>query len=233
MGGKEGSRGYVYQGIVAVLESFSLSFWDKIYVEFPTDDDKVDIALLFGNNIVRAIQVKSTNNTFTPQQIKQWIRDLTNDYPCPNYEFVLIGQCSGTARTFINSIEKYRINQMDKKSIEALAGFDTTIFDHAAISVRSLSDDLFSLQAHMRDSLSKYLEGERLLLSYTGRLPTQVRGLPRAAPEAGGVGGQDDGLSRGVQVRQRPDPQAGNDEIICPIRAEFKRLCPAWAQPYP
>lgn len=42
MGGKEGSRGYVYQGIVAVLESFSLSFWDKIYVEFPTDDDKVD-----------------------------------------------------------------------------------------------------------------------------------------------------------------------------------------------
>ena len=80
MGGKEGSRGYVYQGIVAVLESFSLSFWDKIYVEFPTDDDKVDIALSFGNNIVRAIQVKSTNNTFTPQQIKQWIRDLTNDY---------------------------------------------------------------------------------------------------------------------------------------------------------
>lgn len=80
MGGKEGSRGYVYQGIVAVLESFSLSSWDKIYVEFPTDDDKVDIALSFGNNIVRAIQVKSTNNTFTPQQIKQWIRDLTNDY---------------------------------------------------------------------------------------------------------------------------------------------------------
>ncbi|WP_253285667.1 CHAP domain-containing protein [Oscillibacter sp. MSJ-31] len=48
-----------------------------------------------------------------------------------------------------------------------------------------------------------------------------------------GVGGQDDGLPRGVQVRQRPDPQAGNDEIICPIRANFKRLCPAWAQPYP
>ena len=48
-----------------------------------------------------------------------------------------------------------------------------------------------------------------------------------------GVGGQDDGLPRGVQVRQRPDPQAGNDEIICPNRAKFKRLCPAWAQPYP
>lgn len=67
MGGKEGSRGYVYQGIVAVLESFSLSFWDKIYVEFPTDDDKVDIALSFGNNIVRAIQVKN--------DVDQYIKD--------------------------------------------------------------------------------------------------------------------------------------------------------------
>lgn len=53
------------------------------------------------------------------------------------------------------------------------------------------------------------------------------------APEARGAGRQDDGLPRGVQVRQRPDPQARNDEIICPIRAKFKRLCPAWAQPYP
>ena len=96
MGGKEGSRGYVYQGIVAVLESFSLSFWDKIYVEFPTDDDKVDIALSFGNNIVRAIQVKSTNTAFTPQQIKQWIRYFTNDWPCPNYELVLIGTSGDT-----------------------------------------------------------------------------------------------------------------------------------------
>ena len=65
------------------------------------------------------------------------------------------------------------------------------------------------------------------------RVPPEVHGLPRGAPEARGAGGQDDGLPRGVQVRQRPHPQAGNDEIICPIRAEFKRLCPAWAQPYP
>ena len=41
----------------------------------------------------------------------------------------------------------------------------------------------------------------------TGRVPPEVRGLPRAAPKAGGVGGQDEGLPCGVQVRQRPDPQ--------------------------
>lgn len=65
------------------------------------------------------------------------------------------------------------------------------------------------------------------------RVPPEVHGLSRPAPEAGGVGRQDDGLPRGVQVRSGPDPQAGNDETICPIRAKFKRLCPAWAQPYP
>ena len=45
MGGKEGSRGYLYQAIAAVIESLSDKGWDKIYIEFPSENDKVDIAL--------------------------------------------------------------------------------------------------------------------------------------------------------------------------------------------
>ena len=44
MGGKEGGRGYLYQGIVAVLEALRRNDWDRIYIEFPTEGDKVDIA---------------------------------------------------------------------------------------------------------------------------------------------------------------------------------------------
>ena len=36
MGGKEGGRGYLYQGIVAVLEALRRNDWDRIYIEFPT-----------------------------------------------------------------------------------------------------------------------------------------------------------------------------------------------------
>ena len=36
MGGKEASRGFIYQGFAAVLEALTQDGWDKIYVEFPT-----------------------------------------------------------------------------------------------------------------------------------------------------------------------------------------------------
>ena len=45
MGGQEGSRGFLYQGIASVLEALNDKRWDKIYIEFNSKDDKVDIAL--------------------------------------------------------------------------------------------------------------------------------------------------------------------------------------------
>ena len=65
MGGKEGGRGYLYQGIVAVLEALRRNNWDRIYIEFPTEGDKVDIALKSADTITDAIQVKSTVNSFS------------------------------------------------------------------------------------------------------------------------------------------------------------------------
>lgn len=64
MGGQEGSRGYLYQAIAAVIESLSDNGWDKIYLEFPSENDKVDIALEANERIVKVIQVKSTNSSF-------------------------------------------------------------------------------------------------------------------------------------------------------------------------
>ncbi|MCR5701833.1 MAG: hypothetical protein K6G76_06805 [Lachnospiraceae bacterium] len=46
MGGQEGSRGYIYQGISAIFSSFIENDWSNISVEYKTKNDKVDIALL-------------------------------------------------------------------------------------------------------------------------------------------------------------------------------------------
>ena len=52
MGGKEGSRGFLYQGFASVLEALTdKNNWDKIYVEFPSSNDKVDIALEQNNPV--------------------------------------------------------------------------------------------------------------------------------------------------------------------------------------
>ena len=87
MGGKEASRGFLYQGFASVLEALTdKGNWDKIYVEFPTSNDKVDIALEQQNQIVKCIQVKSTINTFTKSDIKIWLDDLIKDIESPEYE---------------------------------------------------------------------------------------------------------------------------------------------------
>ncbi len=167
MGGKDGSRGYVYQGIVAVLESLAQTGWDKIYIEFPSEYDKVDIALAQGDKVVQAIQVKSSINTFSPRDLKQWIQDISHDFPCEHYKLVLIGQCSASALDFINSIAKFQNGEIDKKVQNALSGFDTSIFEHAVVHIQTLSNDLDSLQAIARDSLSKYLADEQPPLTYS------------------------------------------------------------------
>lgn len=76
MGGKEGGRGYLYQGIVAVLEALRRNDWDRIYIEFPTEGDKVDIALKSADTITDAIQVKSTVNSFSKGDISKWLKDI-------------------------------------------------------------------------------------------------------------------------------------------------------------
>lgn len=130
MGGKEASRGFLYQGFASVLQALTSECnWDKIYVEFPTSNDKVDIALEKQHQIVTCIQVKSTINTFSKSDITTWLNDLIKDIESPEYELFLIGQCDKPASTFIKSIGKYYAKELDKETISSLDGFDTVLLD--------------------------------------------------------------------------------------------------------
>lgn len=76
MGGKEESRGYLYQAFASVLEAMCQKNWDKIYIEFDSDDDKVDIALEENNRIFKSVQVKSTINNFSKNSLKNGCKTL-------------------------------------------------------------------------------------------------------------------------------------------------------------
>lgn len=157
LGGKEGSRGYLYQGFAAVLEALIQTGWDKIYVEFPTEGDKVDIALETNGCVIKAIQVKSTLNTFSKGNLIEWINALILDFPCKHYELFLIGQCAGSAQDFANAIKKFQNNIMDKKAVDALKGFDIASLKGASFTFKVLPFNLESLQAITRDALNCYL----------------------------------------------------------------------------
>lgn len=169
MGGQEGSRGYLYQGIATVLEALTSNNWDKIYIEFATSNDKVDIALSQDNKIVHAIQVKSTENSFAPGAVKQWIKDIHNDFKTDSYELILIGQCSTNTQNFINAIPKYYNRnsiQLDKIAIDSLSDFDVSILDASSVKIRVLPYDLDALQKILVVSLYKYLSDENPALSF-------------------------------------------------------------------
>lgn len=158
MGGKEASRGFLYQGFASALEALAdKSNWDKIYVEFPTSNDKVDIALEQQNQVVKCIQVKSTINSFSKSDIIAWLYDIIKDVDSPEYELFLIGQCDKSANAFMKSISKYYMKRMDQEAKTSLNGFNTNLLDDKKISFIVLPFEIEVLEKIVRDSLHKYV----------------------------------------------------------------------------
>ena len=167
MGGKEASRGFLYQAFASVLEALCQKNWDKIYIEFDSEKDKVDIALENENKIFKSIQVKSTINTFTKNSVSKWIQDLINDdVGSTEFELFLIGQCDDAANTFINSIKKFQSNKMDKKAEISLKGFNTDIIQGRKIDFKCLPFNVDALEAIVRDSLLKYISDKNKRLTF-------------------------------------------------------------------
>lgn len=167
MGGKEASRGFLYQGFASVLEALTdKNKWDKIYIEFPTSNDKVDIALGAANKVIKSIQVKSTINTFSKSDIMVWLRDLIADIDTPEYELCLIGQCEKSAITFMNSIEKFYNNTLDDTAVKSLDGFSTDLLRNRRINFIILPFEIEVLEKIVRDSLHKYISYSNQMLSF-------------------------------------------------------------------
>lgn len=167
MGGKEGSRGYLYQAFASVLEAMCQKNWDKIYIEFDSDDDKVDIALEENNSIFKSVQVKSTINTFSKNLLKKWLQDLINDdVGSTEFELFLIGQCDNDAVTFINSIDKFQRNKLDDKAQKSLKGFDTSFIQGRKIGFTCIPFDVDTLEKIVRDSLFRYISYSNQMMTF-------------------------------------------------------------------
>ena len=166
MGGQEGSRGYLYQSIVSILNACTEQTWESISVEYTTSNDKVDIALLDENNIViNALQVKSSINLFTIANIKQWLLDLSNDVVALEYQVILIGNCDKNTNNFIKSIEKYYTGQMDKEAEKSLLGY-TDFLSDKKIKINLLPFDPDNLIGVVRDALNRFVSNLGYTINY-------------------------------------------------------------------
>lgn len=167
MGGKEGSRGYLYQALASVIEATCQDTWDKIYLEFDSENDKVDIALEKNSKIIKSIQVKSTINKFSKQNITTWLYELVNDSIDSNeFELLLIGDTTNDARTFINSLDKRYRGVTDKTSEKSLDSLNAEVMQNKKIKVIAIPCDINVLEKILRDDIYRYISRNGILLKH-------------------------------------------------------------------
>ena len=158
MGGTEATRGFLCQTFVAVLEALCSDNWEKIFAEYASDDDKVDIALESNGKVFKSIQVKSSINLFSASKIQKWLTELINDnVGATEFEVFLIGACDGQANSFINSIKKFQKGQSDNVSKKALVGFDTNLIQGKKVLIECLPLNIPYLESIVRDTFNRYL----------------------------------------------------------------------------
>ena len=167
MGGQEGSRGYLYQAFASILEAIEYKYWNNIFVEFKTENDKVDIALELDSKIVKTIQVKSSINLFGKNDITKWISELINDFTSEEYELYLIGSCDKSANTLIKSLKKHFDGVKDKESEATLKDLESDLLNNK-VSIKVIPFEVKTLESIVRDSLNRYISKKGGVVEYEG-----------------------------------------------------------------
>ena len=109
-GGEVGSRGYIFQAIVALMDCLERHDWDEIKVEPKTDQDKVDIQLYSNGEILSAIQVKSSVNTFKKNDAQNYLDAARIDAPDAKEVYLYL-----ITDKYTESIKQYAHNKPDVK----------------------------------------------------------------------------------------------------------------------
>lgn len=91
MNGQYAIKGYLFQSLVALLDSFE-SEWVTVCVEPNDESEKVDIRWTDSNNEKKVVQVKSSKNVIMLSSAEHWAKELKSKSPdASEYELTLVG----------------------------------------------------------------------------------------------------------------------------------------------
>lgn len=155
MGGKEGSRGYLYQSIATVMDTVLDEKWKEVEVEPDTENDKVDILWIYENNEKKVVQVKSSENNISRADIINWLKELIDDVKdAKEYKLMLIGNCNDKTATFITKINKRNFTDEEDKDLVDLNEIKDFI---SKIKIQLDNFQLVALEAQIHQNVSKLL----------------------------------------------------------------------------
>lgn len=93
MGGSEALRGYLIQTIIGLLEALDDGIWETVTFEPKHESEAIDI-LWRGKQWVKAVQIKSCQNSFQAADVTRWATNLESKFQATEFELILVGNCS-------------------------------------------------------------------------------------------------------------------------------------------
>jgi len=166
MGGREGSRGYLYQAIASVLNSLNENNWEYVQLEPDSQNDKIDVMWEYGDGTKKATQIKSSYNNLPQADIKNWLEELINDAEDANHlSLLLIGTCSDTTKKYINRINK--LKSTDPIVGDELSDIIKSRLDNISIQLENFDQE--AMETKINVALDRFLEGKGNSVSYSIR----------------------------------------------------------------
>ena len=108
-GGVYGSRGYIFQSIVALIDCLERNDWDEIKVE-PPKQNKIDIQLYRNGKVLSAVQVKSSVNAFKKSDAQKYLNEAKLDAPDAKEVYVYL-----ITDTYSTSIKQFAQEDLNIK----------------------------------------------------------------------------------------------------------------------
>ena len=145
----------------------TVDYWNKVYIEYETENDKVDIAFELEDELIKVIQVKSSVNLFTKSNITKWLIELINDSESEEYNLMLIGSVNDSANKFIKSLVKKENKHLNQEAKKSLKGLPQVIVDNR-VSVTLIPFNEKILQSIVKDNLYNYISFKGAIVDYEG-----------------------------------------------------------------
>jgi hypothetical protein len=131
MSGKAGSRGYLIQSMITVLNSLADSEWESICIEPNDEAEKVDVKWTYSNK-VKVTQIKSSQNQITKGMAEGWCEELKaakSDATIPTiFELILIGPINYDL-SLVKDLEDVQIPTPQPLNINSLIDLSSNALD--------------------------------------------------------------------------------------------------------
>lgn len=186
MSGQDAIKGFVYQTIIAILDSLQ-DDWKTILIE-PKGQERIDIIWTNEDDTEIAYQIKHSKNDFDKSKILDCISGLYKDHStAKEYKVILIGSANNVTKSFFTNIKNTTIDDFAEKHKILHSKRDKIVVQFYPPDIKLILDAIITrlerflenkgkkTELSLRELIAKRLVADFLLLSSVGQVLTKTQ----------------------------------------------------------